>query len=130
MRAVAGAAMLLAGAIASLIHAPSAVASPDSDFCRDLAGVGYPGDCATLVGLAKEVCAQLDRGLDLDTIIDSVDLATKDEGLSNYVIAGAPLYFCPQHDDKTGEGVAVAVRHTSVKAECWVEPRQAGVRVT
>ena len=122
--------MLMAGAIASLNHAPSAVASPDSDFCRDLAAVGYPVDCPTLVALAKDVCAQLDRGLDLDTIIDSVDRATKDEGLSNYVVAGAPLYFCPQHDDKTGEGVAVAVRHTSGKAECCFEPRQADVRVT
>ena len=42
--------------------------------------------------------AQYDRGLDWSTILQRLDIATKDEGLSNYIIAGAPLYFCPEHD--------------------------------
>jgi hypothetical protein len=101
MRTAARAAVLLAGLMASLVQAPNAVAEPDLEFCRDMAAVGYPGNCATLVSLARDVCAQYDRGLDWSTILQRLDLATKDEGLSNYIIAGAPLYFCPQHDDKT-----------------------------
>jgi hypothetical protein len=101
MRTAAGTALLLAGAIASLIQAPSASASPDVEFCRDMAAVGYPGDCATLASLARDVCAQYDRGLDWSIVLERLDLATKDEGLSNYIIAGAPIYFCPEHDNKT-----------------------------
>jgi hypothetical protein len=101
MKTTAGAALLFVGLIASLVGAPSAVAGPELDFCRDMAAVGYPGNCATLTGLAKDVCAQFDRGVDLNTVIEGLDLTTKDEGLSNYIIAGAPLYFCPEHDDKT-----------------------------
>ena len=101
MKAAAAAAFLLAGAFASLIQAPSAAADPAADFCRDMAGVGYTGDCATIANLAKGVCAQYDRGLDLETVVTTVDAATKDQSLSNYVMAGAPLYFCPQHDNKT-----------------------------
>jgi hypothetical protein len=101
MKATGGAALLLAGAFASLIQAPSAVADPAADFCRDMAGVGYTGDCATVTKLAKGVCAQYDRGLDWETVVATVDAATKDQSLSNYVMAGAPLYFCPQHDNKT-----------------------------
>ena len=101
MTKATGTALLLAGATASLIHAPSAVAEPELDFCRDMAAVGYPSDCANLANLAKDVCAQYDRGLDWSTILQRLDIATKDEGLSNYIIAGAPLYFCPEHDDKT-----------------------------
>jgi hypothetical protein len=101
MRTAAVTALLLAGAMASLLGAPSAVAEPELDFCRDMAAVGYPTDCATLASLAKDVCAQYDRGLDWSTVLQRLDIATKDEGLSNYIIAGAPLYFCPEHDDKT-----------------------------
>jgi Protein of unknown function (DUF732) len=101
MKTTAGAALLFVGLIASLIGAPSAVAGPELDFCRDMAAVGYPGDCATLVGLARDVCAQYDRGLDWQTVLQGLDRATKDESLSNYIMAGAPLYFCPEHHDKT-----------------------------
>lgn len=101
MKAAATAAFLLAGAFASLSQAPSAGADPAADFCRDMAGVGYTGDCATLANLARGVCAQYDRGLDWEAVLTTVDAATKDESLSNYVMAGAPLYFCPEHDDKT-----------------------------
>jgi hypothetical protein len=97
MKTIAGAALLFVGLIASLIGAPSAVAGPELDFCRDMAAVGYPGDCATLVGL-RDVCAQYDRGLDWQTVLQGLDRATK---VSNYIIAGAPMYFCPEHDDKT-----------------------------
>ncbi len=91
------AALALSGAIASLVHAPSAAAAPDSEYCTSLARAGYPGDCATLTSLAKSVCAQYDQGLDLDTIVARLDVITKDEGLSNYIMAGAPLYFCPKY---------------------------------
>jgi hypothetical protein len=101
MTKAAGSAVLLAGLIASLMSAPSAVAEPELDFCRDMAAVGYPTDCATLAKLARDVCTQYDRGLDWEAILQRLDVATKDEGLSNYIIAGAPLYFCPEHDDKT-----------------------------
>jgi hypothetical protein len=101
MTKAAGSALLLAGLIASLTIAPSAVAQPELDFCRDMAAVGYPTDCATLAKLARDVCTQYDQGLEWEAILQRLDLATKDEGLSNYIIAGAPLYFCPQHDDKT-----------------------------
>jgi hypothetical protein len=101
MRTVAGFALLLAGAVASLIHAPSAVAGPELDFCRDMAAVGFPSDCATLARLAKDVCSQYDRGLDWSTVLQRLDLQTNDETLSNYIMAGAPLYFCPEHDGKT-----------------------------
>ncbi|BBZ19656.1 hypothetical protein MGAD_39910 [Mycolicibacterium gadium] len=70
---------------------------PESDYCQSLARAGYPGDCATLTSLAKNVCAQYDRGLDLDTIVERLDATTKNEGLSNYIMAGAPLYFCPKY---------------------------------
>ncbi|MDT5019331.1 MAG: hypothetical protein QOD39_5491 [Mycobacterium sp.] len=100
MKTVSLAALALAGAFA-LVNAPSAAANPQLDFCRGLAGAGYPGDCTILAGLARDVCAQYDRGLALDTIVQKLDTTTHDEGLSNYIMAGAPLYFCPEHDDKT-----------------------------
>jgi hypothetical protein len=62
-----------------------------------MAGAGVPGDCATLTSLAKSVCAQYDQGFDLDTIVQRLDATTKDEALSNYIMAGAPLYFCPKY---------------------------------
>jgi hypothetical protein len=97
MKTRALAALVVAGAVASHVHAPSAVAVPDSDYCASLAAAGYPGDCATLTSLAKEVCAQYDRGLDLTTIVGRLDVTTQNEGLSNYIMAGAPLYFCPKY---------------------------------
>lgn len=106
MRSAALATLMVTGAI-TLLPAPRAVASPEVDFCRDMTAVGYRGDCATLAGLAEDVCAQYDRGLDLNSIIERMDAATKDEGLTNYIIAGAPLYFCPEHQarrEKDGGG--------------------------
>jgi hypothetical protein len=90
-------ALAIAGMIASLVHAPSAIAVPDSDYCKSLARAGYPGDCATLTSLAKDVCAQYDRGLGQDTIVQRLDATTKNESLSNYIMAGAALYFCPKY---------------------------------
>ena len=97
MKTIALAALVMSGAFASLVAAPSAIASPASDYCQSLAGAGYPGDCATLTSLAKDVCAQYDRGLDQLTIVQRLDATTKNEGLSNYIMAGAPLYFCPKY---------------------------------
>ena len=101
MTKAAGTAVLLAAAVASLIHSPNAAAAPEHDFCRAMSNVGYPSDCATLAGLAKDACAQFDRGADVSTIAQQLDLATKDQMLSNFIVAAAPLYFCAQHDDKT-----------------------------
>lgn len=86
----------LALILGALLGAPSAFASPESDFCQSMAGVGFTGDCAPLTALARDVCVQYNRGVDLTTVVQKVDLATKNENLSNYVIAGAQLYFCPQ----------------------------------
>jgi hypothetical protein len=97
MKTIALAALVISGAVASLVHAPSAVAVPGSDYCASLATARYPGDCATLTSLAKSVCAQYDQGLDLTTIVQRLDTVTKNEGLSNYIMAGAPLYFCPKY---------------------------------
>jgi hypothetical protein len=99
MKTIALTALLLIGAILSP-GAPTAAASPELDFCRAMADVGYPGDCAVLAGLAKDVCAQYDRGLDWTSIVEKLDVATKDDGMSNFIMAGAPMYFCPEHDDK------------------------------
>jgi len=88
--------LLVATLACALVGAPGATASPESDFCRSMGGVGFTGDCAPLTALARDVCAQYNRGVDLTTVAQRVDLATKDENLSNYVIAGAQLYLCPQ----------------------------------
>ena len=89
---------LLSAAIvgALVVGAPGAAASPENDYCRSMAGAGFTGDCATLTALAQDVCAQYNRGVDLTTVLQKLDLATKNENLSNYVIAGAKLYFCPE----------------------------------
>ena len=97
MKTVALSALVVSGVIASLVHAPSAVAVPASEYCTGLATAGYPGDCATLTSLAEGVCAQYDRGLDQTTIVERLDATTKNEGLSNYIMAGAALYFCPKY---------------------------------
>ncbi|MFG1932207.1 DUF732 domain-containing protein [Mycobacterium sp. NPDC048908] len=80
----------------ALIGAPVAVASPETDFCRSMAGVGFTGDCATMTALARDVCTEYDRGVDLGTVLQKLDSSTKNENLSNYIIAGAKLYFCPE----------------------------------
>ncbi len=98
MKTIALAAVASTWAIASqLVHAPSATAVPESDYCASLARAGYPGDCATLTSLAKGVCAQYDQGFDQLTIVQRLDATTKDEGLSNFIMAGAALYFCPEY---------------------------------
>jgi len=98
LKTTALAALVTTGVLTSLVHAPSAIAVPgSSDYCSSLARAGYPGDCTTLTGLAKDVCAQYDRGLDQNTIVERLDATTKNEGLSNYIMAGAALYFCPKY---------------------------------
>lgn len=91
----------LAALIAALIGAPGAAASPESDFCRSLASAGVPGDCATLSALARDVCAQFDRGADVTAVAEKLDLTTKDQTLSNFIVAGAQLYFCPKDEEAT-----------------------------
>ncbi len=94
--------MLLSAAIAgALVGAPAAAASPESDFCQSMARVGFTADCASLTALARDVCAQYNRGADLTTVLQKVDAATKNQNLSNYIIAGAQLYFCPKRDGST-----------------------------
>jgi hypothetical protein len=88
--------LLSAAVVGALLGAPGAAASPESDFCRSLAGVGFTGDCATLTALGRDVCAQYNRGVDLTTVVQKLDRATKSENLSNYIIAGAQLYLCPE----------------------------------
>jgi hypothetical protein len=85
-----------AALVGALVGAPSAGATPDSDFCRSLAAAGFTNDCTTLTTLAQDVCAQKARGVDLNTVLQKLDAATKNEDLSNYVIAGAQLYICPE----------------------------------
>ena len=99
MKTVALAALVTTGVLAALMHAPSAIAAPD--YCSGLAAAGYPGDCATLTRLAKDVCTQYDRGLDLDTIVERLDATTENQGLSNYIMAGATVYFCPKYASAT-----------------------------
>jgi hypothetical protein len=89
--------LLAAALVVSLVGAPNAAASPESDFCRSMAGVGFTGDCATITALARDVCAQYDRGTDATAIAQKLDLTTKNENLSNFIVAGASLYFCPNH---------------------------------
>jgi hypothetical protein len=88
--------LLSAAIVGALLGAPGAAASPESDFCRSMAGVGFTGDCATITALARDVCTQSNRGIGLTTVAQKLDLATKNENLSNYIIAGARLYFCPE----------------------------------
>ena len=87
--------VLSAAIVGALLCAPGAAASPENDFCRSMVGVGFTGDCATLTTLAKDACAQKARGVDSTTVAQNLDAATKNENLSNYIVAGAQLYFCP-----------------------------------
>ncbi|HYZ69108.1 MAG TPA: DUF732 domain-containing protein [Mycobacterium sp.] len=93
--------LLLAVLGGAFIGAPGAAATPESDFCRSMAGVGFTSDCATLTALARDVCAQYNRGVDLTTVVQKLDLTTKNENLSNYIVAGAQLYFCPERSATT-----------------------------
>jgi hypothetical protein len=94
--------LVLTGAlVGALVCAPAAAASPESDFCQSMTGVGFTGDCATLTDLARDVCAQKARGVDLATVVQKLDTATKDENLTNYIIAGAQLYLCPDREATT-----------------------------
>ncbi|SEH88704.1 Protein of unknown function [Mycolicibacterium rutilum] len=86
---------LSAAIVGALTVASVAAASPESDFCGSMTGAGFTGDCATISTLARDVCAQYDRGADLTAVLDKLDQTTKDENLSNYIVAGAQLYFCP-----------------------------------
>ncbi|AGB24285.1 Protein of unknown function (DUF732) [Mycobacterium sp. JS623] len=88
--------LLVAAIVGALLGAPGAAATPESDFCRSMVGVGFTGDCAPLTALARDACAQKARGVDLETVAQKLDLATKNENLSNYIIAGAQIYFCPE----------------------------------
>jgi hypothetical protein len=88
--------VLSAAIVGGLLGAPGAAASPESDFCRSMAGVGFTGDCATITAFARDVCMQYNRGIDLTTVVQKLDLATKNENLSNYIVAAAQLYFCPE----------------------------------
>ncbi|KUI37687.1 hypothetical protein AU197_07950 [Mycobacterium sp. IS-1590] len=79
-----------------LMAAPHAAASPEDDLCRSMASVGFTGDCATLTTLARDVCAQFARGADSTAVAEKLDITTKDETLSNFIVAGARLYLCPE----------------------------------
>ncbi|RAV16312.1 DUF732 domain-containing protein [Mycolicibacterium sp. GF69] len=87
---------LLAAVIGALLTAPHAAASPTDDLCRSMSSVGFTGDCATLGTLARDVCTQLERGAEPAAVAEKLDLTTKDETLSNFIVAGARLYFCPE----------------------------------
>ncbi|KUI23427.1 hypothetical protein AU193_01375 [Mycobacterium sp. GA-1285] len=87
---------LLAAAAGLLMAAPHAAASPEDDLCRSMASVGFTGDCATLTTLARDACAQFARGADSTAVAEKLDIATKDETLSNFIVAGARLYLCPE----------------------------------
>ena len=88
--------LLTAALVGSLLGAPAAAASPENDFCRSMASIGFTDDCGTLTTLARDACSQLDRGADLTAVADKVDAATQDQTLSNFIVAGAQLYFCPE----------------------------------
>lgn len=91
---------LAVGLTTWLVNAPIAGASPESDFCRDMTAVGYTGECAAIVSLANDVCEEYDRGLDWETVVEGLDAKTGNEDLSNFIMAGAPMYFCPEHSGR------------------------------
>jgi hypothetical protein len=93
--------LLSAALVGALFGAPDAAASPETDFCRNMSSVGITGDCTMLTALARDACAQKARGVDLTTIAQKLDLTTKNEDLSNYIVAGAQLYFCPDRGGTT-----------------------------
>lgn len=98
--AVGSAGLLSVGVMSLFITAPAAGASPAGDFCEAMTGAGYTGDCTTIVEYATEVCEQYERGVGWETVVETLDARTNDEALTNFVVAGAPLYFCPEHTGK------------------------------
>ncbi|MGV0717187.1 DUF732 domain-containing protein [Mycolicibacterium sp. XJ662] len=88
---------LLVVMIGVVLAAPHAAASPEDDFCRSMTSVGFTGNCTTLSTLARDVCTQFERGADATAVAEKLDSTTKDETLSNFIVAGARLYFCPEH---------------------------------
>ena len=98
--ALGSAGLFSVGLMTLFVAAPAANASPDAEFCQAMTGVGYTGDCATIVGYATDVCAQYDSGAGWETVVEELDARTDDEALTNFIVAGAPLYFCPQHSGK------------------------------
>jgi len=95
-------AVLATGAVVALagLPMPAAGAQPAPEFCVAMARAGVGTDCATLLGWGRQVCAEYDRGATWDAVAAALDVRTGDEMLSNFVIAGAPMYLCPQHRDK------------------------------
>ncbi|EKF22866.1 hypothetical protein C731_3147 [Mycolicibacterium hassiacum DSM 44199] len=95
-------AVLATGTAVTLAVAPlpAAGAQPTPEFCVAMQGAGFDTDCTTLIGLGKQVCTAYDRGASWASVADALDARTGDETLSNFVIAGAPMYLCPQHADK------------------------------
>ena len=93
MRALTALSIAAAGL---LMFTPQAAASPEDDLCRSITSVGYTGDCTTLTTLARDACAQFARGADSTAVAEKLDIATKDEMLSNFIVAGARLYLCPE----------------------------------
>ena len=93
--------LLSAALVGALLGAPDAAASPESDFCRSMSGVGITGDCTMLTALARDACAQKARGVEVTAIAQKLDVTTKNEDLSNYIIAGAQLYLCPERSATT-----------------------------
>ncbi|ULE31995.1 DUF732 domain-containing protein [Mycobacterium sp. IDR2000157661] len=87
---------LIAALVLSVAGAPDAAAAPEDDFCRSMASAGVTDDCPELAILARDACAQLERGVDVTEVAESMDRTTNDEMLSNFIVAGARLYFCPE----------------------------------
>lgn len=88
-------AALLVAVAGSVLAASPAAASPEDDFCRSMTSAGFTGDCATLTPLARDVCVQFERGAEPGAVAETLDITTKDQTLSNFIVAGARLYFCP-----------------------------------
>src|SRR3954466_14415488 len=79
MAMIARITLLSAAIVGALLGAPCAAATPETDFCRSMAGVGFTGDCATLTALARDVCMQYDRGVALTAVVQKLDLTTKNQ---------------------------------------------------
>lgn len=87
---------LIAALVLSVVGVPEAFAAPEDEFCRSMASVGVTDDCATLRTLARDACTQLGRGVEVADVAETIDRATNDEILTNFIVAGARLYFCPE----------------------------------
>src|SRR4051794_1875114 len=96
MAMIARITLLSAAIVCALLGAPCAAATPESDLCRSMTGVGFTGDCATITAQARDVSTQYNHGMDLTTVVHKLDLATNNENFSNSIVNGAHLYFCPE----------------------------------